>query len=167
MSRCVVVGSGAREHALAWALAQASDVVVTPGNAGIAANGITCVATPATQLTADLFVIGPEQPLVDGLADALRAQGKIVVGPGASGARLEGSKAFMKDFLRSAGVPTAAYGAFTDETEALAFLATMAPPFVIKTDGLAAGKGVLVTLDLDEGLKAKVLTTNPARLYGL
>ena len=150
MSRCVVVGSGAREHALAWALATGAQVVVTPGNAGIAANGITCVATPATQLTADLFVIGPEQPLVDGLADALRAQGKIVVGPGASGARLEGSKAFMKDFLRSAGVPTAAYGAFTDETEALAFLATMAPPFVIKTDGLAAGKGVLVTLDLDE-----------------
>ena len=74
MSRCVVVGSGAREHALAWALAKTSQVVVTPGNPGIAAHGITCVNTPATELDADLFVIGPEQPLVEGLADALRAQ---------------------------------------------------------------------------------------------
>ena len=119
MSRCVVVGSGAREHALAWALAKGAQVVVTPGNAGIAAHGITCVSTPASELGADLFVIGPEQPLVEGLADTLRAQGKTVVGPGALGARLEGSKAFTKDFLRSAGVPTAAYGTFTDEAEAL------------------------------------------------
>ena len=150
MSRCVVVGSGAREHALAWALAKGAQVVVTPGNAGIAAHGITCVSTPASELGADLFVIGPEQPLVEGLADTLRAQGKTVVGPGALGARLEGSKAFMKDFLRSAGVPTAAYGTFTDEAEALAFLETMTPPYVVKTDGLAAGKGVLVTGDVDE-----------------
>ena len=150
MRRCVVIGSGAREHALAWALAKGADVVVTPGNPGIAAHGITCVDTPSTELDADLFVIGPDQQVVDGLADLLRAQGKTVVGPGADGARLEGSKAYLKEFLASAEVPTAAYGVFDDENEALAFLATMSPPYVIKTDGLAAGKGVLVTRDLDE-----------------
>ena len=150
MRRCVVIGSGAREHALAWALAKSADVVVTPGNAGIAAHGITCVDTPATSLDADLFVIGPDQQVVDGLADQLRAQGKTVFGPGADGARLEGSKAYLKEFLASAHVPTAAYGVFDDEAEALAFLDTMTPPYVIKTDGLAAGKGVLVTRDLDK-----------------
>ena len=145
MTRSVVVGSGAREHALAWALAQSGSVIVTPGNAGIAAHGITCVTTPATDLEAELFVIGPEQPLVDGLADELRAQKKNVVGPGADGARLEGSKAYMKEFLASAGVPTARFGVFEHEGEALSFLSSMEPPYVIKTDGLAAGKGVLVT----------------------
>jgi len=145
--RCVVIGSGGREHALAWALAKSSDVVVTPGNPGIAAHGITCVDTPSTQLDADLFVIGPDQPVVDGLADELRAQGKTVFGPGADGARLEGSKAYLKEFLAAAEVPTAAYGVFDDEDEALVYLATMTPPYVIKTDGLAAGKGVLVTSD--------------------
>ncbi len=150
MTRCVVVGSGAREHALAWALAQNTDVVVTPGNDGIAAHGIACVETPATKLEADLFVIGPEQPLVEGLADRLRAQGKIVVGPGAAGAALEGSKAFMKEFLATADVPTATFATFRDEAEALTYLASMSPPYVVKTDGLAAGKGVLVTGDFDE-----------------
>ncbi|MGA7834347.1 MAG: phosphoribosylamine--glycine ligase, partial [Acidimicrobiales bacterium] len=150
MNRCVVVGSGAREHALAYALARRAEVVVTPGNAGIAAHGITCVTTRATDLEADLFVIGPEAPLVAGLADELRRQGKTVVGPGARGAALEGSKAYMKEFLAAAGVPTAAYGAFRDEAPALSFLDTMTAPYVIKTDGLAAGKGVLVTSDLEE-----------------
>ncbi len=150
MSRCVVIGSGAREHALAWALSKSADVVVTPGNAGIAAHGISCVTTPATELEADLFVIGPDQQVVDGLADELRAQGKTVFGPGADGARLEGSKAFMKEFLASAGIPTAQFGVFDDVEEALAYLDTMSAPYVIKTDGLAAGKGVLVTRDLDE-----------------
>jgi phosphoribosylamine---glycine ligase len=152
VSSCVVIGSGAREHALAWALAKSADVVVTPGNPGIAAHGFTCVDTPSTELEADLFVIGPDQPVVDGLADVLRAQGKTVVGPGADGARLEGSKAYLKEFLQSADVPTAAYGVFDDEEEALAFLHTMTPPYVIKTDGLAAGKGVLVTSELDEAI---------------
>ena len=150
MSRCVVIGSGAREHALAWALSKSTDVVVSPGNAGIAAHGIACDDAPATELDADLFIVGPEQPLVEGLADRLRAQGKIVVGPGADGAALEGSKAFMKEFLASARVPTADFGTFTDEADALRFLASMTPPYVIKTDGLAAGKGVLVTSDFAE-----------------
>jgi phosphoribosylamine--glycine ligase len=135
---------------LAWALAKNADVVVTPGNAGIAAHGITCVDTPSTELDAELFVIGPDQQVVNGLADVLRAQGKTVVGPGADGARLEGSKAYLKEFLASANVPTAAYGVFDDERQALAFLSAMAPPYVIKTDGLAAGKGVLVTRDFEE-----------------
>jgi phosphoribosylamine--glycine ligase len=148
--RCVVVGSGAREHALAWALAKNAEVVVTPGNAGIAAHGITCVSTAATELDADLFVIGPEAPLVAGLADDLRAQGKTVVGPGAVGAQLEGSKSYMKEFFTAAGIPTAAYGSFNDEASAFEFLSEMKPPYVIKTDGLAAGKGVLVTSDLEE-----------------
>ena len=146
----MVVGSGAREHALAWAIAKSASVVVTPGNAGISAHGITCVATPATDLEADLFVIGPEQPLVEGLADALRAQGKAVVGPGRDGARLEGSKAFMKEFLAACGVPSAAYATFRDAAAAVAYLATMSAPYVIKTDGLAAGKGVLVTSDFND-----------------
>lgn len=143
MTRVVVVGSGGREHALAHVLGRDAEVVVTPGNPGIPGS----VDIPATELDADLFVIGPEQPLVDGLADALRAQGKLVFGPGADGAQLEGSKAWMKDLLVDAGVPTAAYGTFNEVEPALAFLETMTPPYVVKTDGLAAGKGVLVTDD--------------------
>ena len=108
--RVVVVGSGGREHALALALSRSADVVVTPGNAGI--NG--SLTTPPLALDADLFVIGPEAPLVDGLADRLRAQGKRVFGPGADGARLEGSKAWMKEVVAEAGVPTARYGSFSD-----------------------------------------------------
>jgi phosphoribosylamine--glycine ligase len=134
---------------LAWALAKNAEVIVTPGNAGMAAHGLTCVDVPATQLDAELFVIGPEQPLVEGLASTLRAQGKTVVGPGEIGAQLEGSKAYMKEFLAAAGVPSPAYGAFIDEVGALEFLSTMSAPYVIKTDGLAAGKGVLVTDSLE------------------
>ena len=147
-----MVGSGAREHALAWRLGATSTVTVTPGNAGIAAHGVACTEAPATDLDAELFVIGPEAPLVDGLADRLRAQGKVVLGPGADGARLEGSKAYLKAFLSAAGVPTAAYGAFSSYDDAVARLHSMSPPYVIKTDGLAAGKGVLVTPDLDEAI---------------
>ena len=163
--RCVVVGSGAREHALAWGLAQSAEVIVTPGNVGIAAHGLTCVDTPATQIDADLFVIGPELPLTQGLADELRAQGKSVLGPGRDGAQLEASKAFMKEFLRAAGVPTAHFGVFTEAEEALDFLVTMVPPYVIKTDGLAAGKGVLVTNDFDEAC-ADVLDKLSGNAFG-
>ena len=141
-----MVGSGGREACLAHVLARTADVVVTPGNPGIPGS----VPTPPEELQADLFVIGPEQPLVDGLADRLRAQGKLVFGPGVDGAAVEGSKAYMKELVAAAGVPTARYGTFREIEPALAFLRTMPPPYVVKTDGLAAGKGVLVTDDLGE-----------------
>jgi phosphoribosylamine--glycine ligase len=144
--RVCVVGAGGREHALAVALGRTADVVVTPGSAGIPGS----TATPPQHIDADLFVIGPETPLVHGLADRLRAAGRLVFGPGADGARLEGSKAWMKEVLREAGVPTAAYGDFTDIDSALAFLRTLSGPWVVKTDGLAAGKGVLVTDSFDD-----------------
>ena len=144
--RVCVVGGGGREHALAEVMARHHEVIVTPGNPGIPGS----VAAPPEEIDADLFVIGPEAPLVDGLADRLRAMGRLVFGPGADGARLEGSKAWMKEVLVEAGVATAAYGAFVERAPALAFLDTMRPPYVVKTDGLAAGKGVLVTESLDE-----------------
>jgi len=148
--RICVVGSGGREHALAHVLGRHHDVVVTPGNPGIPGS----VSTRPEDVEADLFVIGPEAPLVDGLADRLRAAGRLVFGPGADGARLEGSKAWMKDVLVDAGVPTAAHGTFSDEAAALAFLDTMGDLFVVKTDGLAAGKGVVVTTDRSEAVDA-------------
>jgi phosphoribosylamine--glycine ligase len=144
-----VVGSGGREHALAVALSRTADVVVCPGNAGMAALGVACVSDAPEGVAADLYVVGPEEPLVRGLADRLRAQGHLVFGPGADGARLEGSKAWMKDLLAAAGVPTAAYGTFDEIGPAREFLESLAGPWVVKTDGLAAGKGVLVTDDLE------------------
>ena len=144
--RVCVVGSGGREHALAHVLGRSCDVVVTPGNPGIPGS----TPTPATEIEADLYVIGPEAPLVEGLANELRAAGRLVFGPGADGALLEGSKAWMKELLVAAGVPTAGHGSFTDSDAALRFLDGMGDLFVIKTDGLAAGKGVLVTEDRAE-----------------
>jgi len=147
--RVCVVGSGAREHALADALARTSEVVCTPGNPGIAAVA-ECVPGPPEAVDADLYVIGPEAPLVDGLADRLRAAGRSVFGPGADGARLEGSKAWMKEVLVAAGVPTARHATFGpgDLPAALRFLDSFPGPWVVKTDGLAAGKGVLVAADV-------------------
>ena len=141
--RIVVVGSGGREACLALVLARHHDVVVTPGNPGVRGS----LATRPEDLEADLFVVGPEQPLVEGLADRLRAQGKVVFGPGSDGAQVEGSKSYMKALATAAGVPTARYARFEDPEEAVAYLGDMQPPFVVKTDGLAAGKGVLVTDD--------------------
>jgi phosphoribosylamine--glycine ligase len=126
-----VVGNGGREHALRTVLGRTSNIVNQPDEA-------------------DLIVVGPEQPLVAGYADEWRSKGKLVYGPGADGARLEGSKAFMKDFLARAGVPTAKHGSFTNPEDAIAFMKTLPPPYVVKTDGLAAGKGVLVTESFDE-----------------
>lgn len=153
--RVCVVGSGGREHALASVLARTADVVVTPGNPGIAGS----VDTPAEEVEAELFVIGPEAPMVDGLADRLRAAGHLVFGPGVDGARLEGSKAFMKHVLVDASVPTAQYGTFTEVEPALDFLRSLTSPWVVKTDGLAGGKGVLVTTSLieaEDDVKAKL-----------
>lgn len=148
MTRVVVIGSGGREHAYQRVLSRTADVVVTPGNPGIPGS----VDTDPMDLDADLFVVGPEQPLVGGLADRLRAKGGVVFGPGAAGAQLEGSKRWMKELVDAAGVPTAAHATFSagDVELALAHLEACGGPYVIKTDGLAAGKGVLVTADLEE-----------------
>ena len=150
-----VVGSGGREHALALVLGRTADVVVTPGNPGICGttvegHSITSTAVPPEEIEADLYVIGPEAPLVGGLADRLRAAGRLVFGPGADGALLEGSKAFMKEMLAEAGVPTARFGVFAEAGAAKAYLRSLPAPWVVKTDGLAAGKGVLVTGSLAE-----------------
>jgi phosphoribosylamine--glycine ligase len=150
-----VVGSGGREHALACALARSATVVVTPGNPGMAAINpeVVCTAQSPEAVDADLFVIGPEAPLVDGLADRLRREGRLVFGPGADGALLEGSKAWMKQVLVDAGVPTAAHGTFRTLEPAAEFLRGLRTgPYVVKTDGLAAGKGVLVTDSLAEAI---------------
>ncbi len=149
--RVCVVGSGGREHALAHTLARTADVVVTPGNPGMAAP-ITVTDVPVEEVEADLYVVGPEAPLDVGLADRLRSAGKAVMGPGADGALLEGSKAFMKEVLNAAGVPTARFSTFDalESGAALDYLETLPGPWVIKTDGLAAGKGVLVARSLDE-----------------
>ena len=144
--KVVVVGGGGREHALAHVLGRDHDVVVSPGNAGIPGS----TPAPPEALDAHLYVIGPEAPLVDGLADKLRAAGRLVFGPGADGARLEGSKAWMKQLLEDAGVPTARHGAFSNVDAAVEFLKTLPGLYVVKTDGLAAGKGVLVTESIDE-----------------
>ncbi|MDZ7677497.1 MAG: phosphoribosylamine--glycine ligase [Acidimicrobiales bacterium] len=145
-----VVGNGAREHVLADVLGRTAEVVVTPGNPLVPGS----TDAPPESIDADLFVVGPEAPLVDGLADRLRAQGKLVFGPGADGAHLEGSKAWMKELVAGADVPTARHRTFADRAGAEAFLDTLGDLYVIKTDGLAAGKGVLVTADRAEASEA-------------
>ena len=146
--RVCVIGSGGREHALAHVLGRTADVVVTPGNPGIAGS----VPTPPAEVEADLYVVGPEAPLVAGLADDLRAAGRLVFGPGGDGARLEGSKAWMKEVVEAAGVPTARYATFTEVEPAVEFLRSLPGPWVTKTDGLAAGKGVLVATAIDDAI---------------
>jgi phosphoribosylamine--glycine ligase len=167
-TRVLVVGAGGREHALAWSLARSplvDDIVCAPGNPGmatigeclpVAATDPAAVADLATKLDADLVVIGPEDPLVAGAVDAVVASGRRAFGPSAAAARLEGSKAWMKDVLVAAGVPTARYGTFGsgEEAEALDFLQTLSGLYVVKTDGLAAGKGVVVTESIAEARDA-------------
>ncbi|MBK6416531.1 phosphoribosylamine--glycine ligase [Thermomonas sp.] len=162
--KLLVIGSGGREHALAWKLAQSprvSEVLVAPGNAGTAREA-KCrnVAVKAIdidgllQLAADegvaLTVVGPEQPLVAGVVDAFRAQGRRIFGPTAAAAQLEGSKAFAKDFLARHGIPTAFYEVHSDVDDALAYIRDKGAPIVVKADGLAAGKGVIVAMTLEE-----------------
>jgi phosphoribosylamine--glycine ligase len=167
-ARVLVVGAGAREHTLAWGLARSSlvsEVVCAPGNPGMAAIGEcvpvaasdpVAVADLADRIRPDLVVVGPEDPLVAGVVDAVQARGHLAFGPVAAAARLEGSKKWMKDVLASAGVPTAGYRSFSagDEEAAFAFLDTLIGGYVVKTDGLAAGKGVLVTDSLTDARDA-------------
>lgn len=162
----LIVGGGGREHALALAFA-ADDpqhrLYVAPGNPGtatvatnldISADDIDALVDAADTYAIDLVVVGPEVPLALGLADRLRAEGRGVFGPGASGARIEASKAFAKDVMRSAGVPTAHSAAFTDVAAALRYIDSHAEPIVVKASGLAAGKGAIVCSTRDEARQA-------------
>ncbi|MBC7989597.1 MAG: phosphoribosylamine--glycine ligase [Luteimonas sp.] len=162
--KILVIGAGGREHALAWKLAQSprvDEVLVAPGNAGTATED-KCrnVATAATDIDGllalarregvALTVVGPEQPLVAGVVDRFRADGLRIFGPTAAAAQLEGSKAFAKEFLARHGIPTAHYAVHTDADAALAYVREKGAPIVIKADGLAAGKGVIVAMTLPE-----------------
>ncbi|WP_296605310.1 phosphoribosylamine--glycine ligase [Nocardioides sp.] len=162
--KVLVIGTGGREHALARALAldpAVTEVHAAPGNPGIAAVATlhevdpmsgTAVAALAAELGADLVVVGPEAPLVAGVADAVRAKGIAVFGPSRAAARLEGSKDFAKGVMNAAGVPTAGSRTCTTADEVAAALEAFGAPYVVKDDALAAGKGVVVTRDRDEAL---------------
>ena len=156
--KVLLIGSGGREHALAWKLAQSpkvSEVLCAPGNAGTATEAKTrnlpiavtdsaALIDVAKKERVGLTVVGPEVPLVGGIVDSFEAAGLKCFGPRAAGAQLEGSKAFTKAFLARHKIPTAAYRTFTDFTAARDYVATQTPPIVIKADGLAAGKGVII-----------------------
>ena len=159
--RILVVGSGGREHAISWSLSRPGrhTLFCAPGNPGIAelgvlepveADDIKGLVTLARDRNIDLVVVGPEVPLVAGLGDALRAEGISCFGPGEKAARLEGSKWFAKDVMNSAGVPTAPSKVFTDTSSAMDYMGEDAKGFVIKADGLAAGKGVFLPDESDE-----------------
>jgi phosphoribosylamine--glycine ligase len=156
--KILVVGGGGREHAITWALRREhpdATLYAAPGNPGIAplATLLPIPVADLDRLTAaavehgvDLVVVGPEVPLAEGLADRLRAKGIATFGPGAAAARIEASKAFAKEVMTAAGVPTAPYAAFTDLTAALAYVDSHAEPLVVKASGLAAGKGAVVCM---------------------
>ncbi len=160
--KILVIGGGGREHALAWKLAQsprASKVFVAPGNAGTALepdltnvpiSSIPTLVAFAQSEKIALTVVGPEAPLADGVVDAFRAAGLKIFGPTRQAAQLESSKDFAKAFMARHGIPTAAYATFSDAAQAHAYLDQNGAPIVIKADGLAAGKGVVVAMSLDE-----------------
>jgi phosphoribosylamine--glycine ligase len=162
----LVIGSGGREHALAWKLAQspkAHKVFVAPGNGGtardprlknIALTDVKALADFAQAEKIALTVVGPEAPLAAGVVDEFRARGLRIFGPTKKAAQLESSKAFAKDFMKRHAIPTAAYDTFTDNAAAHAYVNQIGAPIVIKADGLAAGKGVVVAMSLDEAHEA-------------
>ncbi|MGA7800383.1 MAG: phosphoribosylamine--glycine ligase [Gammaproteobacteria bacterium] len=164
----LIIGGGGREHALAWKAAQsplADCVYVAPGNAGtdsetgvenvaIAAEDVSALVEFARDKQVGLTIVGPEAPLVAGVVDAFRDAGLKCFGPTRAAAELEGSKAFTKDFLARHGIPTAAYGTFTDVDAAIDYIRRQGAPIVVKADGLAAGKGVVVAMTEDEAVAA-------------
>jgi phosphoribosylamine---glycine ligase len=163
----LIIGSGAREHSLAWKLAQEGQVYAAPGNPGMEACAETfadvnsldaeAILSLCLELNPDVVVIGPEDPLIRGVADTLRANGYAVFGPGKEGARLEGSKAFSKKLMAQAGVPTAAFEVFTDPAAAAAYARARSAAgrqLAIKASGAALGKGVIVCSTLEESLDA-------------
>ncbi len=164
----LIIGGGGREHALAWKAAQSEDVknvFVAPGNAGTAhenkvknidinAEDIDELKKFALQNEVTLTIVGPEAPLVNGVVDIFQAAGLKIFGPTRGAAQLEGSKAFTKDFLARNNIPTAAYGNFTDEAKAITYIKQQGAPIVIKADGLAAGKGVILAQTEDEAIDA-------------
>jgi phosphoribosylamine---glycine ligase len=166
--KVLVIGGGGREHALAWKAAQSEQVekvFVAPGNAGTAleaklenininAEDINALKTFALENKIELTIVGPEAPLVLGIVDEFSAAGLKAFGPSKGAAQLEGSKAFTKDFLERHKIPTAAYGNFTDEDKAIAYIKQQGAPIVIKADGLAAGKGVILAQTEDEAITA-------------
>lgn len=163
--KILVVGSGGREHALIWKICQSPlvrKIYAAPGNAGIAelaecvdieAENIDRLRDFALTQKIDLTVVGPEGPLVHGIVDSFASVGLKIFGPTKKAAQLEGSKAFAKELMTGVGVPTASYGTFEDAKQAKSFLAGRTPPFVIKADGLAAGKGVIVAGTYDEAVE--------------
>lgn len=162
----LLLGSGGREHALAKKLAESprcGTLYIAPGNGGTLQEGVNvalaeddseAVAAFAREEGIGLVVIGPEAPLVAGVADAVRAAGIACFGPGAEGAQMEGSKRFSKELMERAGIPTAVYGSFTDEEAALAYVREQGAPLVVKADGLAAGKGVVVATEQEQAEEA-------------
>ena len=166
--KVLIIGNGGREHALTWKVAQsplADKVYVAPGNAGtaqeakaenvnISATDIPALVNFAKENAVDLTIVGPEAPLVLGVVDAFRAEGLKIFGPTKAAAQLEGSKAFTKDFLARHHIPTAEYRNFTEIEPALAYVREKGAPIVIKADGLAAGKGVIVAMTLAEAENA-------------
>lgn len=160
----LVIGGGGREHALAWKAAQSdavTKVFVAPGNAGTAtetklenialsAGDIPALVGFAKSNNVALTIVGPEQPLVDGVVDAFKAEGLMIFGPSAKAAQLEGSKAFTKDFLARHNIPSGTYQNFTEIAPAIAYVRKQGAPIVVKADGLAAGKGVIVAMTLEE-----------------
>ena len=164
--RVLVIGSGGRESALAWALARSpsvTSVFAAPGNPGIArlaevlemdALAPAMSVEAARTVNADLVIIGPEAPLVAGVGDALRGEGFKVFGPNANAARIEGSKAYARELMDRGGVPSARWEVLDEVDKAVAFMDELGPPYVVKADGLAAGKGVLVATDRDEAVEA-------------
>lgn len=166
--KVLIIGNGGREHALAWKTAESSHVekvFVAPGNAGSATEnkvenvniGVTDIADLvafAKKENIDLTIVGPEAPLVIGVVDAFEKEGLAIFGPTAAAAQLEGSKAFTKDFLARHNIPTAAYGNFTEIEPAIAYIKQHGAPIVVKADGLAAGKGVILAQTEAEAIEA-------------